>query len=415
MNRGKYIVLEGPQGVGKTTQIQILAARLKSAGLSVRILREPDSQSHLTSRAIRQITQDPNYPLNSKAEVLLFNASRALSLDVIKQSVESGIICLVDRSFLSTLVMQFYGRGDIEDYSAIENIITFAVGDNHPDLTIVLDAPAQTIQERTRNRGIGERYDRLDIDFIERCRTGYLLEAKKRGFPVVFVTKTIEEVTEEIWQIVTKVLAQRTAFKKEHPATSIGDILRSGPKTASLQVTQPIELDKVSHATDEQYLERDSDSNYIITTAGRNLLEDAVTNVDDNVYAFTNKFSSQTVAAAMARLSRRGDDMRVTLLYEFTNNQGSDEQLLKRVITAYGDDSVQQLVGLHIVVENASNLLTKKLEWGRLAAYLEQSTRYIYFDQKDVSGNYKYHIPEYLNDDIKALYKSTMDTIFDTY
>jgi thymidylate synthase ThyX len=88
---------------------------------------------------------------------------------------------------------------------------------------------------------------------------------------------------------------------------------------------------------------------------------------------------------------------------------------LQRVITAYGDDSVQQLAGMHVVVENASNLLTKKLEWGRLAAYLEQSTRYIYFDQKDANGKYKYYIPEHFDKKTKQQYSQTMDKIFELY
>ena len=95
----------------------------------------------------------------------------------------------------------------------------------------------------------------------------------------------------------------------------------------------------------------------------------------------------------MARLSRRGDDMRITILDEFAASEGKDEKLLQRVITAYGDDSVQQLSGIHFVIENASNLLTKKLEWGRLAASVQQSTRYICYDQKDKEGNYKYYTP----------------------
>ncbi len=94
---------------------------------------------------------------------------------------------------------------------------------------------------------------------------------------------------------------------------------------------------------------------------------------------------------------------------------GKDEKLLQRVITAYGDDSVQQLVGQHVVVENASNLLTKKLEWGRLAAYLEQSTRYIYFDQKDKNGQYRYFTPSHLPKKLKSTYRKTMDEIFDLY
>jgi thymidylate synthase ThyX len=107
--------------------------------------------------------------------------------------------------------------------------------------------------------------------------------------------------------------------------------------------------------------------------------------------------------------------MRITILDEFAGKADKDADLLKRVITAYGDDSVQQLGGIHVVVENASNLLTKKLEWGRLAAYLEQSTRYIYFDQKDKDGNYRYYTPDYLRSGIKKQYIEAMDTIFDIY
>jgi thymidylate synthase ThyX len=157
------------------------------------------------------------------------------------------------------------------------------------------------------------------------------------------------------------------------------------------------------------------DGRTVPTEAGLNYLEEIVTTATGNVYAFNETLSPVTIAAAMARLSRRGDDMRVTLLDEFAGKAGKDANLLKRVITAYGDDSVQQLAGTHVVVENASNLLTKKLEWGRLAAYLEQSTRYIYYDQKDTKGNYRYFTPRNLNKKTAKQYKEVMDAIFDLY
>src|SRR6195952_300539 len=99
--KGKYIVLEGPEGVGKTTQIQELASRLQAAGLPVRVLREPDSQSDLTARAIRQLTQDPRYPMNTRTEVLLYNAARSQSLEIIKRARDAGVICLCDRNYLT--------------------------------------------------------------------------------------------------------------------------------------------------------------------------------------------------------------------------------------------------------------------------------------------------------------------------
>src|SRR6185437_13250937 len=152
MSRGRYIVLEGPEGVGKTTQLAELERRLRSAGLPVRMLREPDSQSDLTARAIRQLTQDPRYPMNTRTEVLLYNAARSQSLQIIKQSVENGIICLVDRNYLTTLALQYYGRGDVPDYQTITNIINFAVAGVEPDLCIIMDAPVTTLRERVKER-----------------------------------------------------------------------------------------------------------------------------------------------------------------------------------------------------------------------------------------------------------------------
>lgn len=427
--RGKYIVLEGPEGVGKTTQVQELARRLQLAGLPVRVLREPDSQSDLTARAIRHLTQDPRYPMNTRAEVLLYNAARAQSLQVIRRSVEQGIICIVDRNYLTTLAIQYYGRGDVPDYATINSIINFAVGGVEPDITIVMDAPVNQLADRAHERGSGERFDNLGRDFLERVRAGYLWEASQRNLPVVDASGSSEEISEVIWRLVSNTLSTR------RESSALGDEVSSVPNheppltqaTTSTESTQPqtasatppaslSESVAQPPATDLPLVEKQENGSFIITDAGRDWLQDAVTDVDGPVYATKGKLPSLTAAAAMARLSRRGDDMRVTILDEFAESIGTkDDKLIQRVITAYGDDSVQQLVGQHIVVENASNLLTKKLEWGRLAAYLEQSTRYIYYDQKDPQGNYKYYVPTNFKKSIRKEYVMHMDTLFDIY
>jgi len=404
MTRGKYIVLEGPEGVGKTTQLLELSRRLQAAGLPVRNLREPDSQSDLTARAIRQLTQDPRYPMNTRTEVLLYNAARSQSLEIIKHSIDSGVNCVVDRNYLTTLAIQYYGRGDVPDYTTINNIISFAVGGIEPDLCIVLDAPVPVLRERLGERYHGERFDNLDDAFLERVRSGYLWEAKQRNLPVVFATDSPDEVADNIWKLVSANLAMRQT---------------AAATTAPASVKEVIEQKQLPSATaetdDQALLTKNGNGTYSVTPAGQQYLAAAVTSTEGNVYGFTEKLSPVTIAAAMARLSRRGDDMRITILDEFANKADKDAQLLKRVITAYGDDSVQQLAGVHMVVENASNLLTKKLEWGRLAAYLEQSTRYIYFDQKDADGKYKYYTPEYLKLAIKERYTEAMDSLFDLY
>ena len=170
-----------------------------------------------------------------------------------------------------------------------------------------------------------------------------------------------------------------------------------------------------SKSLDNPYIRKRGDGPLIITNAGKAYLKGIITNTEEQVYVFTEGINPVTVAAAMARLSRRSDDMRITILDEFVGKAEKDEQLLSRVITQYGDDSVQQLVGLHVNVEGASNLLTKLLEWGRLAAYLEQSTRYIYYDQKEAGGSYKYVTPANLKPAIRKGYQKTLDTIFDLY
>ncbi len=217
MTRGKYIVLEGPEGVGKTTQLLELARRLQAAGLPVRTLREPDSQSDLTARAIRQLTQDPRYPMNTRTEVLLYNAARAQSLEVIKQSIEHGVICLVDRNYLTTLAIQYYGRGDVPDYETINNIIKFAVGGMEPDLCILLDAPVATLRQRLGNRYNGERFDNLDDAFLERVRAGYLWEAHQRQLPIVYATDDTQTVADTIWKLVSIELSARSGSQ---PATT---------------------------------------------------------------------------------------------------------------------------------------------------------------------------------------------------
>jgi dTMP kinase len=400
MNRGKYIVIEGPEGVGKTSQILLLAERFKNLNVPFKIMREPDSQNDVTARAIRRLTQDPRYPMNTKTEVLLYNAARSQSLDFIRQCIDQGITCLVDRSYLTTLAIQYYARNDITDYNRINEIIDFAVGDTHPDLMIVMDASVDILISRVKDRNQGDRFDNLDSEFLERVRAGYLIEAKKRNLPIVYAVDSKDNISDQIWDLVSFEMNKELKDIKKQVASSVGEIIS--------QKTNSFKENPISEAVTTDYDDYTVDSNNIE-------LKSVVTNLEDDVYAFTDKIDPVTIAAAMARLSRRGDDMRLILEEEFLNKKDKDNNLLKRVISAYGDDSVQQLVGQHIVVENASNLLTKKIERGRLAAYLEQSTRYIYYDKKNEDGKYKYFIPNNLSQTTKDKYVEITDQIFVNY
>lgn len=167
---------------------------------------------------------------------------------------------------------------------------------------------------------------------------------------------------------------------------------------------------------DNPYLLK-TDSGYVITPEGEEYLKKIVTSGDGQVYAFTKEAPPLLVAAAMARLSRSPNDLRVTYLNEFGVDSSNAESLIEKIVTEYGDDSVQQLMPAAVVVEGASNLLTKKLEWGRPAAYLEQSTRYIFYDELDRDGRHKYYVPEFPEraKDVLPIYREMMDDIFKTY
>lgn len=152
------------------------------------------------------------------------------------------------------------------------------------------------------------------------------------------------------------------------------------------------------------------------------------TNLDCPVFALVN-LPEVVKGALFARYSRSSKSLRRLFLDEFVGeldiagDQSIDatigldraEELYERVFVEYGDDSVAQLGGVHLACEQASNMLTKVLEWGRLASYLEQSTRYIAYDSR-VEGRYRYYRDsEILSSEIGTRYVGDLDRMFDTY
>jgi dTMP kinase len=413
MNRGKYIVIEGAEGVGKTTMVQLVASQLQAAGLPIKIMREPDSQNDLTARAIRALTQDPRYPMSTRTEVLLYNAARAQSLEIIRTATSNGVTCLVDRSYLTTLAIQYYGRGDVPDYETINDIIDFAVGDMQPDLMLVLDAPVATLRERTKARYSGDRFDNLDETFLERVRAGYLWEAKQRNLPVIYATENTENVFHQVWQYVANTLAIRDS--KDSKPQSIAEVLarKSLPKVAPAEppisdvTPQETPLEPPSEAAATEQLASDT-----VAVAS---LQAHVTNTEGSVYAFT-AVPPTTSAAAMVQLSRSSDDMRTVILKKLLADLGAkDPGQLNQAIASYGDDSVRQLASLYIVVENVTQLTANTLERGRLATYVEQPVSIIPYDQKDALGHYRYYIPVELRGKLRSQYIRTMNQLFDQY
>ena len=164
------------------------------------------------------------------------------------------------------------------------------------------------------------------------------------------------------------------------------------------------------------------------TAEEADILRRYFTNLDGPVFALVN-LPEVVKGALFARYSRSPKSLRRLFLDEFVGDldiSGDStidatvglrraEELYDRVFFDYGDDSVAQLGGVHLACEQASNLLTKILEWGRIASYLEQSTRYIAYDSR-LGGRYRYYRdPDVLTSSLGARYIGDMDRLFDAY
>src|SRR5579863_7203808 len=153
------------------------------------------------------------------------------------------------------------------------------------------------------------------------------------------------------------------------------------------------------------------------------------TNLEGPVFALVN-LPEVVKGALFARYSRSTKSLRRLFLDEFVGDldlSGDDtidatvgldraDELYQRIFVEYGDDSVAQLGGVHLACEQASNVLTKVLERGRLMSYLEQSTRYLGYDRRLTNGLYRYYRdPAILESRHGARYVGEMDRMFDTY
>jgi thymidylate synthase ThyX len=157
----------------------------------------------------------------------------------------------------------------------------------------------------------------------------------------------------------------------------------------------------------------------------RALLAPHFTDLDGPVFALTN-LPEVVKGALFARYSRSAKSLRRLFLDEFSEAAGGGaqevgvgraEQLYQRVFLEYGDDSVAQLGGVHLACEQASQPLAKVLEWGRLAAYLEQSTRYVPYDDRP-GGRWRYGVPPEvasLHDELSSRFSAVLDSAFQTY
>lgn len=209
-----FITFEGIEGCGKTTQIRLLAERLRTSGREVLVTREPGGCP--IADAIRSILLHPgSSALVPRAELLLYAAARAQHVDeVIRPALTRGTLVLCDRFIDATVAYQGGGRG--LDPSLIASLNALATDGLLPNLTLLLDMPAEEGLQRARQRNASapeeDRFERENLDFHRRVRSGYLqLAAQHERFMVIDATGAVDTVAERIGKAVDAVLMQKGA------------------------------------------------------------------------------------------------------------------------------------------------------------------------------------------------------------
>jgi dTMP kinase len=170
--RGKFITVEGIEGVGKSTNIDFLSSIIEAKGFSVLRTREPGG-TPMAERIRQMLLAHDEEPLPDIAELLLFFAARALHVDnTIQPALAAGTWVVCDRFTDASRAYQGHGRG--LGLERINLMADWVHKDLQPDLTLLLDAPPEIAMDRAENRGEADRLDSEEVDFYQRVRDGYL-------------------------------------------------------------------------------------------------------------------------------------------------------------------------------------------------------------------------------------------------
>lgn len=184
MSRGHFIVFEGIDGSGTTTQSHLLASYLREAGLPVTLTREPGGT--LVAEKVRKFVLDPSLEgISPTAELFLYAASRSQHTEeVIVPSLNRGDVVICDRYIASSLAYQGYGRG--LDMEVIKQVNRLVVGECLPDATIYLLLPIEVAWARLRRRDVADRLEQAGMELQEKVSRGYQEIAKRDPVGLVF-------------------------------------------------------------------------------------------------------------------------------------------------------------------------------------------------------------------------------------
>lgn len=206
METGKFITVEGIEGVGKSTNVVFLREAIEKRGIEVLTTREPGG-TPMAERIREMLIEHGDEPVPDITELLLMFASRSLHVNnVIQPALAAGTWVVCDRFTDASRAYQGGGRGFPQ--TDINRLAEWVHGDLRPDLTILLDAPVATGMHRAGRRGSPDRIEIERADFFERVRECYLslAEAEPERFVVVDASVDMDTVRASIASIVDRII-----------------------------------------------------------------------------------------------------------------------------------------------------------------------------------------------------------------
>ncbi|MEZ5503069.1 MAG: dTMP kinase [Halioglobus sp.] len=213
--RGLFITIEGGEGVGKSTNLTFLETFLRNSGVDLVSTREPGGTA-LGEDIRAMLLRDWDKPMCPNAELLLIFAARAQHLnEVIEPALAAGKWVLCDRFTDATYAYQCAGRG--MDREKVKYLESFIQGHLRPDYTVLLDVPVQIGIKRARERGELDRFEQEEVDFFERVREGYLIQAENNcdRYRLINANRSLAEVQQDLLRFGSELLATTESSQTE--------------------------------------------------------------------------------------------------------------------------------------------------------------------------------------------------------
>ncbi len=206
--RGRFITVEGTEGVGKSSNIAFIQETLQKAGIEVVVTREPGGTP--LGEEVRELLLDHRHTgMSSDAELLLMFAARAQHIEqVIQPALNQGQWVLCDRFTDATYAYQGGGRGISNE--RIATLESWVQGTLRPDITVLLDLPVEIGLARAGARGAADRFEKEQQTFFEQVRNAYLVQAQKspQRYRIIDASRTLEAVQQKIARVLQLILEE---------------------------------------------------------------------------------------------------------------------------------------------------------------------------------------------------------------